>query len=132
MLALSLFAVLQRKGEPMSAVNVELLTRTLDYIVAHPKEWNQRDWRCGTAACFAGNAALLAGWQWIMPFGDPDQYLMSRRLADGRCSTIAQSELGLTEDEAGWLFDGRNTLDDLIQMVESVAVIAEIDPEAVA
>lgn len=43
--------------------NAELLRRTLAHIEANPGSWRQAIWRndCGTAACFAGWAATLAG-----------------------------------------------------------------------
>lgn len=45
--------------------NAELAYKVLDYIRAHPEEWDQRTWytknMCGTAACFAGWSVILAG-----------------------------------------------------------------------
>lgn len=34
---------------------------TLDYIRAHPDEWDQLVYACGTMACFAGRALILSG-----------------------------------------------------------------------
>jgi hypothetical protein len=52
------------------APNVDLLRRTLAYIEEHPQEWNQRAWRCGTTACFAGHAVILDGGRWADPAFD--------------------------------------------------------------
>lgn len=49
-------------------INVDLLTRTLAHIEAHPETWDQGTWRCGTTACFAGHAIALSG----IPFADAD------------------------------------------------------------
>jgi hypothetical protein len=64
--------------------NAELAYRVLDYIDAHPDTWDQTQWirqtDCGTAACFAGWACLLSGYEpawfgssladWVHPSGD--------------------------------------------------------------
>lgn len=44
--------------------NDELIDAVLDYIEAHPEEWDQGVWAnaCGTQACFAGRAMLLSGY----------------------------------------------------------------------
>lgn len=41
--------------------NAELAYRVLDQIDAHPETWNQHEWDCGSAACFAGWAVRLSG-----------------------------------------------------------------------
>ena len=50
------------------AFNLELVERALKQIEAFPEEWDQNDWRtqnrCGTAYCFAGHVAMLAGASW--------------------------------------------------------------------
>lgn len=48
--------------------NAELAWRVLDHIDAHPENWDQRRWWCGTGGCFAGWTVQLAG-------EDPDEYL---------------------------------------------------------
>ena len=45
----------------MTAPNAELAYRVLDHIDAHPEQWDQRTWDCGTVACFAGWAVRLSG-----------------------------------------------------------------------
>ena len=37
---------------------------TLDYIKAHPEDWNQGEWRCSTGMCYAGWLVTLAGGTW--------------------------------------------------------------------
>jgi hypothetical protein len=43
--------------------NVELLQATMQHILDHPEQHYQTQWvtECGTAACFAGWAALRSG-----------------------------------------------------------------------
>jgi hypothetical protein len=46
--------------------NAELAYLVLDYIDAHPEQWDQGTWvsrpgDCGTAGCFAGWVCLLSG-----------------------------------------------------------------------
>jgi len=54
-------------GEPkaMDLRGDDLAYATLDYIREHPEEWNQSSYfsTCGSTACFAGRALLLAGEQ---------------------------------------------------------------------
>lgn len=49
----------------MTGPNTPLAYLVLDHIDAHPDSWDQADWGrkndCGTRACFAGWAVLLAG-----------------------------------------------------------------------
>lgn len=41
--------------------NIELAYEALDYIREHPEEWDQASYTCGSTACFAGRASLIAG-----------------------------------------------------------------------
>lgn len=45
----------------MNGKNEDLTYATLDYIREHPKEWDQSSYVCGSTACFAGRACLIAG-----------------------------------------------------------------------
>jgi hypothetical protein len=88
--------------------NVELLTRTIQYIKNHPEEWDQSTFICDTAACFAGRAALLSGWSardigrnWDM-FGTGAQML------------------GLTRTEVVTMFAPWNTIPMLEWMVRDL------------
>lgn len=42
--------------------NVPLLQATMQHIIDHPEQHDQSVFACGTAACFAGRAAILSGW----------------------------------------------------------------------
>lgn len=48
-------------------MNVKLLLKVRDHILAHPETYNQANW-CGTASCFAGHALLLSGNKPIDPY----------------------------------------------------------------
>lgn len=96
--------------------NVALLTATLEYIKAHPEEWDQKTWRCGTTACFAGHAVKQAGARWV----NQHEVITS----DGRKEFIdeyASEILGLNRTESYYLFDACNTLEDLERIVAALA-----------
>lgn len=97
--------------------NTELFERIADEIEFFPESYDQQSWgtiiegakakqtACGTAFCIAGHASHLTGWlpqhpqEWdnvIRPKGDT--YL--------EVSEVARRELGLTQAEAEFLFDG--------------------------
>ena len=42
-------------------MNVELLDKTLNYVLNHPDEWKQDVWHCGSTGCFAYWACVLSG-----------------------------------------------------------------------
>lgn len=102
--------------------NVELLEATMQHILDHPEQHNQKRYidltcsitdgsehLCGTAACFVGRAALLSGWsvQRLLRLG-PDVHWDGADL------------LGLTDWEAGQLFCGTNTIPMLELMVKDL------------
>lgn len=39
----------------------ELAQEVAEYITAHPDEWDQGTWGCGTTACFGGRSLLMTG-----------------------------------------------------------------------
>jgi hypothetical protein len=114
--------------------NVPLLRQTLAHIEAHPEDWNQGSWRCDTAACFAGHAALLAGATWAhraedgvdlenLADIDPEAYeAVCPPRAEGtvRVSTYAQQVLGIKLGDAARLFEATNELDDLRRIVDEL------------
>lgn len=58
-------------------MDVERLQRALDYVTAHPEEWDQSVWAkrksgdveidCGTACCLAGRVVANEGYQFLLP-----------------------------------------------------------------
>lgn len=92
------------------------LDRQIDNAEAHAldasapgRKWNQSAWvaPCGTYGCIAGNTALDAGYK-----------LKTTGWAqlDGRSEsveTVARELLGLTPNEAGEMFEPRNTIETL-------------------
>jgi hypothetical protein len=108
--------------------NVPLLRKTMEHIEAHPQEWDQQVWRCGTTMCFAGTACDLDGGQWAdadMPEDEDAPYLLRRdgepeedtytNIGPGliHAATRARRILGLDETQADFLFGTSNTLDYL-------------------
>jgi hypothetical protein len=113
-------------------INVPLLLRTLEHIEAHPEEWNQEKWHCGSAYCFAGHAATLSGAVFVTTPGDPDPDDTIHVLGPGDDKPhavyyYAAGALGLDPygRAADRLFDGSNTLDDLRRVVADLTARAE-------
>ena len=106
--------------EPKMKRNVELLQRTMQYIMDHPEQHDQRHWvvntDCGTAACFAGWAMILSG----------------RKITSGSSSSYigreARELLGLTRVESMTLFCGDNTRPALQLMVKDLVNGGELRP----
>lgn len=109
-------------------VNVDLLTKTLAHIEAHPETWYQEDWRvrtdCGTACCFAGWAATLDGCVWYVRDDDlaEDDLDGWAELITIGGATVGVGEhaakiLGLSRYDADRLFDGGNNLTALRRIV---------------
>lgn len=106
--------------------NLDLLDRVMDHIDQHPEEWKQSYWitatTCGTAACFAGHACLMEGWQ-LFPVSRFGSYRFEMVAKDGAVNDVrdvAVALLGLDEKQAERLFGATNTLDDLHSMVKQI------------
>lgn len=134
-------------------VNVPLLQKALDYITAHPKEWDQTEWfrrvvrddgkTCGTTCCLAGTVALLEGWEPVWKTGFayvhvPAPWTVSctkdNFTSDARSVTIVTLEL--SDYQADRLFHQGNTLFDLWYYASSITageivVPAQFAPAAV-
>jgi hypothetical protein len=124
----------EREGAPpLPTPNVALLDEVLAYITANPSVWDQRMWRCGTTACFAGHAALRTGATWAHPEDKNETDLLAtaediaagisfregeRDLVD--VEECAKRALGISWREADELFSGGNTLGDLYDRVREI------------
>jgi hypothetical protein len=112
--------------------NFALLRKTMEHIEAHPQEWDQQTWitkaDCGTVACFAGWAVLLAHPEAEAVYGVPCSCGACDRVAatanavrlGGRKASIedvARDALGLTCKEGMRLFGAGNGMDDLRDIV---------------
>lgn len=113
--------------------NVDLLTRTLAHIEAHPEQWDQTMWAtrgsCGTSYCFAGWAVALSGGKpnFADDFaadvreGVDDSYHVLAGSIPGITETyygaVARQLLGLEPYQSNELFDDCNSLDDLRRIV---------------
>lgn len=87
-------------------LNIPLIRKTMEYIEAHPDEWNQKYWfatsLCGTTMCFAGTVAYLAGA--TFPENNDGYYCTA---PDGRVRSIenfAIEQLGLSAAAASDIF----------------------------
>ena len=101
-------------------INKDLLRETLAYIEAHPEEWDQTKWLCGTTACFAGRACLLSGDRPVYEIGPDDESGRVYFGQDNRRRQVryrAADLLGLGQHDADVLFDCGCTMDDLRRIV---------------
>jgi hypothetical protein len=103
--------------------NYDLMDETVDYIEAFPEDWDQGEWvaPCGTALCFAGNAALLAHPTYMLELDDSynltGNLLNRKRERVGFISEVAERDLGLDGWEADDLFNGSNSLSQIKQII---------------
>jgi hypothetical protein len=110
--------------------NVEKCEEVLQFIKDHPEKHDQGTWGhetdCGTAACFAGWAVLLNGYELQLQFGDPfgGHCFDVKSLKTGVRSAVATAAaevLELTYGEAMTLFHAGNTFEELEQMVKNIS-----------
>lgn len=113
-------------------VHAERLRAALEYIVAHPEEWNQTNWvtrtDCGAAGCLAGVVAVkIMGAQSVLHSAGVDSTDMlefdSIKNFDftagyvesevSHVSDFARLALGLSHAQSDELFESDNTLHDL-------------------
>ena len=121
------------------SLNVELLQRTMAYIDAHPEQHDQGEWverkpECGTAACFAGWAAILEFGEGVifddgemLAFRLPAPY--SNRRDDGLPPLMSQQAarlLGLSSVQADTLFNAWNTRGMLRAMVNDLVATGDL------
>jgi hypothetical protein len=85
----------------------DLAYATLDYIRDHPEEWDQSHYYCGTAACFAGRALLIAMGEDAMkkiPNKSEDFLFLPGGLLLNLLGQTARDLLGWTDHQAAWVF----------------------------
>lgn len=119
-------------------INIPLLRKTVEWVEeqdtlsprTNPERvWNQRTWyesialgdifglgwSCGTAMCFAGKVAIEAGWE---PVG---QSHVKRGEVLMHIDDAARLELGISENDSEYLFEGDNTAEDIRRIAENIA-----------
>jgi hypothetical protein len=104
-------------------VNAPLMLKTLDHIHEHPEEYDQGEWAartaCGTTACFAGTAVMIAGYDF--DFRVYEDVNATDKLTNGQfIREVARQELGLTMMQADALFYGGNTLKEVENLVSLI------------
>jgi hypothetical protein len=113
--------------------NAELAYRVLDHIDAHPEQWNQKRWWCGTSGCFAGWAVTLSGEQvnadacvtangLIMHVSDRAAQVLGFPDEDALIDAAIEAMGGgiPEEDDAPALFNAGNTREDLGRLVAEI------------
>jgi hypothetical protein len=105
------------------SVNVALLEQVMTRIEDHPEQHDQTVWvnECGTAACFAGWACLLSGWQSAISWDESRPIVMSPdTLVEKLVPDVAIELLGIGNGDAVTLFDAQNTRQMLRLMVKDL------------
>lgn len=117
-------------GMVQEPVDVPLLRKGVDWVLEQnardldESEWDQETWRidgetidrsCGTAYCLAGYVCHVSGLEWI---SDLHVVHQGRAVSPGNA---ARSLLGLTAREAGVMFAGRRTAQEIVKLAEYVA-----------
>ena len=102
--------------------NTQLLQQVLQFIKDNPEQHHQAHWfsTCGTAACFAGHAVLMSGWEHCE---DQSPEMIHSHRHKGQPLLVrkaAAHELGLTLLESVALFDPENTIEMLELMVKDL------------
>jgi len=102
------------------------LTRTLPPVA---------EWDCGTTACAAGHAILLAGWSPELRPYYPPAWIEGSQLRPDYVATmctspehptpwpiddVAMTWLGLTTEQAKYLFDPANYYEDVMAMLDDL------------
>ena len=113
----------------MTTFNEDLGHEILDQIKDDPESWQQMSWGvhigsdCGTVACVAGWAAHFTGWT------SSDNRFMRNVVTKGdrqfSVRVVAQEELGLTDGQTLYLFDGVRDLEDIEEFLLKPEVRAE-------
>ena len=85
--------------------NAALAYKTLDYIKAHPEEWDQSNWHCGTTHCFGGLVEMFTT-------GEVNEWESTW--------DVAEEALGISIDESTDLFYENNTLADLEKIIKTI------------
>lgn len=91
-------------------------------------------WNCGTAACLAGHAVIYDGWrprvvEHLPCFADekPSFWLSDVFVTKGddeqmySVDEVANQLFGLNDEEGEYLYDERNTIDDLWRIAEELS-----------
>jgi hypothetical protein len=103
------------------------VAEVLGHIHAHPEQHEQTVWSCGTTACVAGRACLLAGYE---PASCEFEYCSCTPVRRGaqtttccvrnpdtgqlyRIASLAQQLMHISDSDAESLFDGGNEVEDL-------------------
>lgn len=94
-------------------MSIAQLRTALEYIKAHPDEWDQSTWFCGTTACLAGHIALLDGWEPTDDYQPGLGYHVINGDTVDAVDAVAADILGISRIEGGVLWDSRNTLAQL-------------------
>lgn len=74
----------------------ELLRAAVNNILDHPETFDQTQWHCGTKHCIAGHCQILGG-----------------RPQNSRAASDAEEMLGISKDDADWLFAGHRSLPEI-------------------
>jgi hypothetical protein len=116
--------------------NWPLFLLVLEYVIKHPDEYDQTQWRtdgtrCGTVRCIAGWAAYFAGYQEVHD-GDRNDMVVDRLHNLMSTESAAVEALDFAEayvsEMADHLFEGNLTFDDVLGYVRDLARTDGVTP----
>ena len=117
------------RSATMKTYNETLGQQVYDQIVYHPETWNQKSWGigigadCGTVACVAGWAVHLTGWKSISPSFRSGE--VTKGYLASTVEVAGQYELGLSMNQAEYLFNSVRTRDQIEEFLLKPEVRAE-------
>lgn len=98
--------------------NIARIKEQVDYIKAHPEEWDQRYWHCKTCHCIAGFGHIAAMknnakfyFDNLETFGDVL-----------RGARVAAHYYEITETQSDWLFDKNRTIADFDAFIKAKGI----------
>ena len=118
--------------------NWPLLLLILEYVIKHPDEYDQKQWRstdlprCGTVRCIAGWAAFFSGYEEVVGLGRSDLVRNPRNgelmsTEDAAVAVLDFAEAYVTDMSDG-LFEGSLTFDDVLGYVRDLAKTDGVTP----
>lgn len=123
---------MENDTQPNVAELVAVYQLIRDNPAEHAQGWYGRRTECGTTYCFAGHVAVRAGaravWDTAIAFPALADMVVTEHGRELGIDEVAADILGLTNDQAEYLFSGVNTLADIRSLIID---ITGVDPETV-
>lgn len=103
----------------------DLFEPLLNEVTGRPTGYYRLDVKegfCNTACCLAGSVAISEGQPQFTRDGADEDFTASFMETGEPIESFARDQLGLTERESDVMFNGNNSVDDLIRLAEAVCL----------